>query len=429
MSSAARLRRSAAALLLAAVALASSGTGGPRAHAGPSGSVSSPSIDVYRGLGTWIDIYDDPAWADPRAAVAAMKARHVRTLYIETSNFNRGRAFVFPELVGEFVDAAHDLGVGIVAWYLPGFDKVGRDFRRSMAAIDFRTAAGNGFDSFALDIESPQVRSASKRTAALLELSRRIRDAAGAGYPLGAIVPSPLGMQANPDYWPGFPWADLDPLYDVFLPMTYYTWRVKGMAGAHDYTAGNVDLVREQTADPTVPIHVIGGIADQASVAETNGFVHAVRERGVIGASYYTFPIVSSEQWPLLREIPANPAESPELPVALPYADAIGNVPGGDRTHPKEVFFTVGGIAGDGTLSFDAFDVQKGEVAIYVNWYLVGRVGPGPDGDWTGVRTRTVPATMLHNVAANVVAFVAKGSFPDWSEWGVRSVDLVAASP
>lgn len=405
--------------------LASSGIDGSRAHGA---SIPGPPIDAYRGLGTWVDIYDDPAWADPHAAVAAMKARGVRTLFLETSNFNRGRAFVFPEKVGRLVDAAHALGVGIVAWYLPGFDDVGRDFRRSIAAIRFRSPSGNGFDSFALDIESPQVHSVRARTTALLALSTRLRDAAGADYPLGAIVPSPLGMQANPDYWPGFPWTDLDRLYDVFLPMTYFTWRVKGMAGAHDYTLGNIDLIRESTADPAAPIHVIGGIANEASVPETTGFVRAVRERGIIGASYYTFPLIRPEQWPLLRNIPANPVESPALPLALPFADALGNIPGGDQSHPKELVFTTGGIRGDGVLSFDAFDVQGGELSIFVNWELMVHVGSGPDGDWTGVRTLAIPPSALRNLSANIVTFVADGSYPDWSEWGVRSVGLAPAA-
>jgi hypothetical protein len=421
-------RRGAAAFVLVAVALVASGTWGSSAR-GSSGAAADPSVDVYRGLGTWVDIYDGSAWADPRAAVASMKAHGVRTLYLQTSNFNRGRAFVFPTQVDGFVDAAHEAGLGIVAWYLPGFDDVGRDARRSLAAIRFRTAAGNGFDSFALDIESPTVRSPSARTTALLDLSSRIRSAAGAEYPLGAIIPSPLGMQANPHYWPRFPYTQLDSTYDVFLPMTYYTWRVKGMASAHDYTVGNVDLIREQTADPTEPIHVIGGIANQASVPETTGFVRAVRERGIIGASYYTFPMIRSEQWPLLRQIAANPAETPALPIALPFADPLGNLPGGDRSHPKELVYTTGGISGDATLSFDGFDVQRGEVAIYVNWQLVGHIGPATDGDWSGPRTRTVPAKVLHNLLANTVAFVARGNFPDWSEWGVRSVGLVPASP
>jgi hypothetical protein len=53
----------------------------------------------------------------------------------------------------------------------------------------------------------------------------------------------------------------------------------------------------------TVPIHVIGGIAADASAQETRGFVDTIRSRDVIGASYYTYPMIRREQWRALRAI------------------------------------------------------------------------------------------------------------------------------
>lgn len=396
----------------------------PRALSAGSGA----SIDVYRGLGSWVDIYDDPAWAAPRATVRGMKDRGVRTLYLETSNFNRPNAFVFPNKVKRFVDAAHDYGVRIVAWYLPGFDDVDRDYARSMAAIDLVTTAGNSFDSFALDIESPTVSNPSTRTTRLLDLSSRIRAAAGDSYPLGAIIPSPRGVQTNPTYWPGFPYAELASTYDVFLPMTYFTWRVNGLAGAHWYTTQNIQIIRDQTGDPTVPIHVIGGIANQASTDETAGFVHAVRERGVIGASYYTYPITTDAQWAVLDTVPANPVGSPALPVRLGYADGLGNISGADQSHPKEVFYRTGGKSGAQTLSFEPFDAQDGEVTVWVNWQQVGTVAATGDAAWGSAQAISVPDDLLKDAGTNYISFVAQGDAPDWSIWGVRSVALAPAS-
>jgi hypothetical protein len=265
---------------------------------------SVATLDTYGGLGTWIDIYD-ASWDDPAAAVASMKAHGVRTLYLQTSNFNRHRPFVHADGVREFVDAAHAEGLSIVAWYLPGFRDVDLDVRRSMAAIRYRTPSGNAFDSFALDIESPTVRMPQARTRRLLSLSDRLRRAAGDAYPLGAIIPSPRGMQRNATYWPHVPYRKLADRYDVFLPMTYFTWRVSGPAGARSYTTGNIHIIREETGDPSVPIHVIGGIAGGANANETAGFVQAVRERGVMGASYYTFPLIRAGDWRSLSKIAA----------------------------------------------------------------------------------------------------------------------------
>lgn len=269
-------------------------------HSGPPGS--DPDIDPYRGLGTWIDLYDS-SWKHPGVAVRAMRRRGVRTLYLETSNFSRPSAFVHPDRVAEFLDAARRWGISVVAWYLPGLVHLRRDYRRSMAAIRFTTEKGNGFSSFAMDIEAANVRKPRFRTARLLRLSRWVRHAAGTSYPLGAIIPSPRRLQTDPTYWPVFPYARLGGVYDVFLPMTYFTFRVHGREGATWYTAGNVRIIRRQIGDRNVPVHVIGGIGGDATQGETAGFVHAVRERHALGASYYTFPLTRPKDWTALSRI------------------------------------------------------------------------------------------------------------------------------
>ncbi len=280
---------------LAALAGGSEGGDGvPRAGA---------SVQVYRGLATWVDIYDASAWADPAAAVDAMQGRGVRTLFLQTSNFSRNAAFVFPEGVTAFLDAAHARGLAVVAWYLPGFLHPDRDFRWARAAIRFRTPSGNAFDSFALDIESAKVRDPVTRTARLLQLSTRLRQTVGPGYPLGAIVPAPLGMQANPSYWPGFPYRQLASLYDAVLPMTYFTWRVSGPAAVASYTSGSIEAIRRGAGSSSVPIHVIGGIAGDATAAETAAFVRAALAGGAIGGSFYTYPLTTEGEWEALATL------------------------------------------------------------------------------------------------------------------------------
>jgi hypothetical protein len=260
------------------------------------------SLEVYRGLGTWIDIYD-VAWRHPGTAIRRMRARGVETLYLETSNFSRGRMLVFPDGVRRFLDAAHRNDVSVVAWYLPGLRNLALDVHRSLGAIRYRTPLGNGFDSFALDIESDAVDRPVPRTRRLLSMSERLRAAVGPSYALGAIIPSPRRLQADVLYWPHFPYQRLADVYDVFLPMTYFTFRVSGRFGARWYTAGNIDIIRQQTEDRSVPIHVIGGIGGDATKGETAGFVDAVRGRRAIGGSYYTFPITRPADWSKLGRL------------------------------------------------------------------------------------------------------------------------------
>ncbi len=174
----------------------------------PAGGASSGrDLTPYDGLGTWVDIWDAAVWKSPEAAVAAMRARGVVTLYLETSNYSRTVDLVRPAMLGRFLDAAHAAGLRVVAWYLPSFANVARDLRRSLAAVDFRSENGEAFDSFALDIEASVVKPAARRTARVLALTSSLRAAAGSDYALGAIIPAPRGMDLNPRYWPGFPYA------------------------------------------------------------------------------------------------------------------------------------------------------------------------------------------------------------------------------
>jgi len=192
----------------------------------------------------------------------------------------------------------------VVAWYLPGFRDFRLDLHRAVRTIRFETRRGNRFDSFALDIESSEVRRPDLRTARLLRMSAAIRRAAGDEYPLGAIVTSPDRLvRTDPHFWPGFPWRRLADTYDVFLPMTYYTYRVEGPRAAAWYTARSVQVIRRQTSGLRVPIHVVGGISFDATGPETQGFVQSVLDRDVIGASYYTFPGITLDQWKALSAL------------------------------------------------------------------------------------------------------------------------------
>ena len=233
----------------------------------------------------------------PDSTAAAIRARGVRTLYLQTSNSNRSADLVRPAGLGRLVDAAHARGLRVVAWYLPTLLRPARDLRRALAAIRFRTQTGGSFDSFALDIESSSVRSPVLRNARLLDLSRRLRTAVGPSYALGAIIPSPRGMEILRHYWPGFPYSDLYRIYDVFLPMAYFSYRAHGAAPVARYVQRSVEIIRARTGDPDVAIHVIGGISQRTGPAEARGFMRAVRGCRTFGFSLYDFAGTSPAAW------------------------------------------------------------------------------------------------------------------------------------
>jgi hypothetical protein len=270
-------------------------------------SVTSREPAAYAGLGTWVDIFASSTWAQPERAVAAMARDGVRTLYLQTGNYSQRADLVRRRAVGRFVDAAHAAGLRVVAWYLPSFADPAQDRRRALAAIRFRSAEGERFDSFALDIEASLVKPASLRTQRLLRLSAELRAAAGPSYALGAITPGPVGLRRHPAYWPRFPYRQLARYYDVFLPMAYFTdAHVHGSGPARAYLATDVAGIRLRTGNPHVPIHLIGGIAGSMGAADTAGFMRAVADCAPVGYSLYEFPLTRRATWTALGSPPAT---------------------------------------------------------------------------------------------------------------------------
>ena len=255
-------------------------------------------LAIYGGLGTWTDIYDEVTYERPIAAVKAMHAQGVRTLYLETANYRIDKPIFRPRVVARMIEAAHQRRMKVIAWYLPSFTNVDRDYRRSMAAIRFTTPHGHRFDGFAMDIESDVVRDVKVRNARMERLSRRVRAAVGLDYPLGAIVP-----EAGALYWHDFPYQTVAEHYDVFLPMAYYTFRTSGAANVDRWVRRNITTIRRETNNDSVYIHIIGGLARDTTMPELRAFVDAALARNVYGASLYEFEQTTDRQWTVLQRV------------------------------------------------------------------------------------------------------------------------------
>jgi len=183
------------------------------------------TLEPYRGLGAWLDVYDWSAtYAAYSPAVEAdaidqLAAQGVQTLFIQASKWDAPEDVVDkPRLLG-FIDRAHQHGISVVAWYLPTLEDPGRDLQRLLAI------AALPIEGLAVDIEARNVGDIAERNRRLIEVSAALR----AGLPgevIGAIPLEPVLMEdVNPNYWPGFPWAEIAPSYDVWLPMGYWTNR------------------------------------------------------------------------------------------------------------------------------------------------------------------------------------------------------------
>lgn len=259
---------------------------------------------AFAGVGMWVSVFDDAAWDRPERAVRDMHRRGVRTLYLQSASSAPGPAVFRPDRTGRFLRAAHVRGMTVVAWYLPPYVSPAYELRRALGAIRFRSARGDRFDAFALDIEtapgSPPVPLRNRR---LLRLSAGLRRTVGETYSLGAIIPSPYGLSRprGAQWWPDFPYRSLYRHYDAFLPMGYYTYHGQGPGVAYRDTRRNLEILRRQTGDPDVPIHLIGGTSDASGRGEGRAFRRAVNRFGAIGASMYSYPTMGRHDWDALR--------------------------------------------------------------------------------------------------------------------------------
>lgn len=287
--------------LAAALVWPGTGAGGRERHAGSAVlQAAGTGLGTYRGLGTWVDIYDSSPYDRPGPAVRRMAERGVKTLYLETANYRITTKIHRPADLSRLIEAAHARQIKVVAWYLPSFDNLRKDFRRSMAAIRFKTANSQTFDSFALDIEATVVRDISLRNERAKRLVRRIRNAVGNRYKMGAIVP-----EANALYWPNFPYRAIARQFNVFLPMAYFTYRTSGYNGVYEWVSKNIRVIRAETSNADIPIHVIGGVSQDATAREARAFVQATNDRRVMGASMYDFLTTTPRQWKILRSVPS----------------------------------------------------------------------------------------------------------------------------
>lgn len=257
-------------------------------------------LTPFHKLGSWIDVFDytdDPSTIRP--LIANMAKLGTKTLYLETARSTSPKDISYPDGLGIGLDEAKALGMRVIAWYPPALDDMNRDIRRSIIAANFRSPKGNHFDAFGADIEYTNgVPDDAERSKRAVEYSNAIRARLGKAYALAAIVIPPTSLEINKQRWPGFPWAALAPSYDVFMPMNYWTAHGKDAKTADDLTRRNVQETRALTGKP---VHIIGGLGEDADVSQVRAYVNAARAAGSLGGGLYDFTTTKSNVWGELR--------------------------------------------------------------------------------------------------------------------------------
>lgn len=276
--------------------VASSGAAVPA----PAGQAQS---SVFGGLGTWVDIYDGAVYAAPERTASRIAARGVKIVWAETANDAAAMDVVRPVELGRLLEALHARGVAVVAWYLPGHVKPALDTRRALAMLEFRSPNGEAFDGVSLNIESTRLKNVGLRSRRAVALARRLRQNAG-DTPIAIIPFNPRGLERRPSTWPRFPWADLAEVADAFAPMVYTGGAYKGFDATYGYVTRALRLLRVETGDSEVSIHVAGGVADRLGPEELAGFTAAVSDDGnTIGVSLYDWMTTRPAAWRALESL------------------------------------------------------------------------------------------------------------------------------
>lgn len=132
----------------------------------------------------------------------------------------------------------------------------------------------------------------------------RVRKGVGNSYPVGAIVPAPLGMAISPSHWQGFPWGHIGRYADAVLPMGYWSYRTDCPENpdhcAYGYSAGNIERARDRTG---LPVHEIGGVANRVTSDQVVDFVRATRDAKALGGSLYDYRTTAGAFWSSLRNL------------------------------------------------------------------------------------------------------------------------------
>lgn len=257
------------------------------------------TLAPYEGVGAWIDVYD---WTEEFTEgpppvdlddVDRMAEAGVDTLFVQTAHSRSTSTGVIErDRLEGLIERAHQRGLHVVAWYLPPLVDVEADLDRLVASADLPV------DGLGVDIEATEVTDVAERNRRLLDVTDRLRTEVGADKTLAAITPSAVHLQVvNPAFWPAFPWVELAGAYDVILPMAYWSIRDADRRDGEQYVGENIDLIRELTDDPDVPIHAVGGIADGIPVDQVEGMVRAIQARQATGGSLYDWATSSEEQW------------------------------------------------------------------------------------------------------------------------------------
>ena len=301
---------------------------------------TAASIIPYQGLGTWIDAFDwtvQKGGRTPKVSaqtVDSMAAAGVQTLFVQASRYDSADV-AEPERLLPIINRAHELGMYVVAWYLPTFTDVNADLRRTVAIANL------DIDGISIDIEARNVANVADRNRRLISYSQSLRMLLPGRFISNNIV-QPNIMEAVPNLWPTeygkapatptsywtpFPYTDIAPFYDLWMIQSYWTQRSAGggWRDAYKISVDNANRLRAILGRPDLPLYLIGGVGDRPLTPnDLAGWLLAHFEVKSVGASFYDWVVTPPTWWSALwatrSVVPGQAADSRFTPVPVaPY--------------------------------------------------------------------------------------------------------------
>jgi hypothetical protein len=287
------------------------------------------TTDAYTGYGAWVDAFDySPNYTKPEpphltpSVVDDMAEQGVRTVYLQATRLDERTPGVLEDrwLLAEFLLRSHQRGLRVVGWYLPEWGDDGSDLQR-LEAISSFSVLGHRFDGVGVDIEyTADELEPEERSRRLVALSQAF-DASSGDDAIGAIVLPPVQIEViNDQYWPDFPWAEIAPHYDVWMPMSYWSFRREdsGYKNGYTYSEESIRRLRNNLGDQQALVHGVGGIGavdgvdddatpeePMASINDLEPFSRSLRDTRAIGGSIYDWRTLEPAARQRLSEVMA----------------------------------------------------------------------------------------------------------------------------
>jgi hypothetical protein len=265
----------------------------PTVPAGPAAALGpNPAPALPHGKGMWLHYLRQAAGNDPAVLVAQAKATGLTHVYLRLGSSKDG--FYAQGDLDRLLPVAHGAGLRVVGWDFPYLFDAEADAQRAAAEIAYTTPTGQRIDAFSADIET-RTEGVNISVPVADTYSRRLRELAGAHYPLIATVP-------RPRYNAGYPYAEIIRQFDAVAPMVY--WLDRDPAAEVDQAV--IDLV--SLGKPIMPVGQAydagpeGGPPGSPPKELLVRFIQAAQARGVAGLSFWAWHTATPEEWDAIRQ-------------------------------------------------------------------------------------------------------------------------------